>query len=175
MINLFLPDEYLKNVYEIDISSLKTRGIKTLICDIDNTLVTYDEKEPDQDLYLWFDKLKNNEISVVFISNNSYERVGIFNEKLGYLAYAKSNKPSRKMLRDAMIARGSDYRSTAIVGDQIFTDIFAGKRLKLYCILVKPIKDKKTLFFMLKRMLEKPILYYYKKRSSKYYLERSSK
>jgi len=35
--------------------------------------------------------------------------------------------------------------------------------LGLFCVLVKPIKDKKTLFFRTKRLLEKPILKRYMK------------
>ena len=66
-----------------------------------------------------------------------------------------------------MEAMGTTYADTAVLGDQIFTDVLAGKRLGLRCILVKPIKDKKSLFFFFKRLLEKPFLYLYKKKRHK--------
>jgi predicted HAD superfamily phosphohydrolase YqeG len=58
---------------------------------------------------------------------------------------------------------GTDITNTAVIGDQVFTDVWSAKRLGLYAILVKPIKDKTSLFFKSKRALEKPILKRYKK------------
>ncbi len=46
----------------------------------------------------------------------------------------------------------------AILGDQIFTDCLAAKRLGMKAYIVPPIKDKKNLFFRFKRLLEKPFL-----------------
>ena len=53
---------------------------------------------------------------------------------------------------------------TAGLGDQLLTDTLAVHRLDMISIIVPPIKDKKTLFFRFKRLLEKPfIARYYKK------------
>jgi len=99
-----------------------------------------------------------------FVSNNNIERVNEFNRDLQFFASADSIKPSRRKLRAAMEFMGTDKTNTAVIGDQIFTDVFAGKRLGLYTFLVKPIKDKKTLFFKVKRMFEKLILRMYFKK-----------
>ena len=40
----YVPDLYKKNIYIIDYNKLKTRGIKCLLFDLDNTLVPYNEK-----------------------------------------------------------------------------------------------------------------------------------
>ena len=48
--------------------------------------------------------------------------------------------------------------STVLIGDQIFTDVWTGKRAKVLTLLVEPIEDKETLFFKFKRMLEKMVL-----------------
>jgi predicted HAD superfamily phosphohydrolase YqeG len=53
------------------------------------------------------------------------------------------------------------------MGDQIFTDVWAGKRLGVRTILLPPIKDKRDIFTRFKRLLEKPILKYYRKRKEK--------
>jgi predicted HAD superfamily phosphohydrolase YqeG len=58
---------------------------------------------------------------------------------------------------------GTDNTNTAVIGDQVFTDVWSAKRLGLFAILVKPIKDKTNLFFRSKRALEKPILRRYAK------------
>ena len=56
---------------------------------------------------------------------------------------------------------------TASVGDQVFTDVLAANRAGLYSVLVKPIKDKKSLFFRFKRLLERPVIAKYRKETQK--------
>ena len=58
---------------------------------------------------------------------------------------------------------GEPKDRTAIIGDQVLTDVWAGKRQKIRTYLVPPINDKKNLFFRFKRMLEKPIIRKYYK------------
>jgi predicted HAD superfamily phosphohydrolase YqeG len=52
---------------------------------------------------------------------------------------------------------------TAMLGDQILTDCFAGKHIGLCAIIVPPIKDKTNLFFRFKRFLERPFIRKYAK------------
>lgn len=167
MLTMFIPDEYYDDIYEIDPKTLAGRGIKGVICDIDNTLVPYEEPEPTARVKAWLDRLKDAGIEVAFVSNNGSDRVERFNRELGYFAAPDSGKPSRRQLRAAMNAMGTNAANTVMLGDQIFTDVYAGKRLGLYCILVKPIKDKKTLLFRLKRLLERPIIALYKMKNRK--------
>ena len=41
---LFLPNEYVKNVYHVQPEDLKKRGIKGVITDLDNTLIEWDRQ-----------------------------------------------------------------------------------------------------------------------------------
>ena len=75
----FMPDIYLNDIYEITPEMLKERGIKAVLLDIDNTLVTYDDPKPTESVLKWLDALKNVGISAAFISNNHQERVELFN------------------------------------------------------------------------------------------------
>ena len=52
----------------------------------------------------------------------------------------------------------------AIMGDQVFTDVWAGHNAGIKTILVPPIKDKTDLFTKFKRLLEVPFLKIYNKR-----------
>ena len=54
------------------------------------------------------------------------------------------------------------YEETAGLGDQLLTDTLAAHRLGLISIIVPPIKDKTTLFFKSKRLIEKPFIKRYK-------------
>ena len=106
-------------------------------------------------------------ISVAFVSNNHEPRVALFCEGLGNYYHADSKKPSRRFLYEAMNYMKCDISNTASVGDQVFTDIWAAKRCGMRAFLVSPIKDKRTLFFRFKRLLERPVLYVYRRRTAK--------
>lgn len=154
----FMPDLYLRDIYGITPDFLKEKGIRAVLLDIDNTLVTYDDPKPTPSVLTWLQALKDNGIEAAFISNNHKDRVQLFNEELRYFATWDSGKPSGRCYRAAMKHLGTDKTNTAVIGDQVFTDVWSAKRLGLYAILVKPIKDKTSLFFRSKRALEKPIL-----------------
>ena len=47
---------------------------------------------------------------------------------------------------------------TAIMGDQLFTDVWSAQLVGVRSIVVPPIRDKKTFFFRFKRALETPFL-----------------
>ena len=161
---LLCPDHRFRDVYEIDPEWLRDLGVRAVLIDIDNTLVTYDDPEPTAPVLGWLGKLGDAGISVAFISNNERERVERFNSMLGFVAEWKAGKPLTGKSRRAMNALGVSPRETAVIGDQIFTDIRLGKKLGAgVTILVEPIKDKKTLFFRFKRLLEVPIKRRYEK------------
>ena len=76
----------------------------------------------------------------------------------GLPAYPDAGKPGSKYMKLALDELGADASCAAMLGDQLFTDAYAGKKLKMKAIILPPIKDKTTLFFRFKRALEKPIM-----------------
>ncbi len=165
MFETFLPDGIFENVYELTPERLLSKGIKALILDIDNTLVTYDDPIPTERVKNWLDELHSKGIQTAFVSNNHSERVERFCEGLGCYFHADAKKPSRKFMLEAMEHMKTDTSNTAAVGDQLFTDVWAATRCGMRSFLVPPIKDKKTPFFRFKRLLEKPFLRLYHKRN----------
>ncbi len=158
MKKLFSPD-YLLNTYsELTSEFLKEHNIKALILDIDNTLVPYEIAKPTNELKAWFSGLNEAGIQVSFVSNNNEDRVRAFNEELSYFATHKSKKPFTLNLKRAIRQMDVKAEETAVMGDQIFTDILAGNSLGALTVLVPPIKDKTDAFTKFKRLLEKPIL-----------------
>lgn len=152
-----LPDYYFGDIYQITPEFLLGIGARAVIADIDNTLVTYDDPEPTEDVLRWFDKLRGAGLRVAFVSNNTPERVGRFCASLDCFASADSGKPSVKAYRRAAEALGVEIRDCAVVGDQLFTDVLAAKRLGMKALIVKPIKDKLTPLFRIKRAGERLI------------------
>ncbi len=166
MFDYLSPDFYFKRYNDISPDFLKTNNIKTLLIDVDNTLAPYEQAEPDEHIMSWLNSLKNNGIKFAFISNNtSDKRIKRFNAKIGAPAFANSGKPfAAKNIGLALSQLNADKASAAFMGDQIFTDVCAGKFNGMRAILVPPIKDKTNLFFRFKRSLEKPILNHYFKK-----------
>lgn len=167
MLDKLQPDHYFDSFTDITPEFLLGENIKALMIDIDNTLAPYDMPAPDERILSWLSALEENGIGFAFISNNSSsKRIEIFNEKIGAPAFHNSKKPlAQKNIDIAMCALGAKKESTAFLGDQIFTDVCAGKIYGIRTILVPPIRDKKNLFFRFKRALERPIMKSYFKRN----------
>ena len=158
------PDRLLASYCDLSPAYLKERGIDVLIMDIDNTLAPYEQAEPDERIKAWIGEMKAAGIGLAFVSNNNWERVELFNREIGIPAFAKSGKPFGKTLRRVMTLYGTDADHTAMLGDQLLTDVFAGKHIGATALLVPPIKDKTTAFWRIKRALETPIIKKYAKK-----------
>ena len=102
-------------------------------------------------------------IKAALVSNNHEPRVKEFNPSLGLLAFWDSGQPGKKTLIKAMTLLGVTDRETAMLGDQLHTDSYAGKHIGLPTIIVPPIKDKTNLFFRFKRLCERPFIRKYAK------------
>ena len=164
---LLWPDETFSSFSEVRAEFLRARGVQALLCDIDNTLVTYDDAEPTEAVLTWLAEMKAAGITVGFLSNNEPARVGRFNEKLGLYAHAKAGKPKRRAALRFLESTGFLPQQTALLGDQLFTDVLCARLCGLQSFLVPPIKDKKTPFFRAKRLLERPFLHAFFKQRNK--------
>ena len=165
MRNPLMPDYMFRTFDEVTPEFLSTLGIRAILADIDNTLAPYEQSEPDERIRGWIASLSAAGISIAFVSNNNAERVDLFNRTLGVPAYPKSGKPFKKNLRKAMNVLGGTKETTVMLGDQLLTDALAGHNLGVKCIIVPPIRDKKSSFFRFKRWLERPVVKRFKKRN----------
>ena len=164
MCRYFSPDEYVETYRDVTPEFLEARNIRYLLLDIDNTLAPYEQPEPDENNLAWFSAMRTAGIKMAFVSNNAHMRVSLFNAKIGIPMFPKAKKPLRRYMRAAMEAIGASPCETAIMGDQLFTDTWAGRRVGIRTIALPPIKDKRDMGTRLKRLLERPILRAYHKR-----------
>lgn len=167
MIKKLYPTMYIKSIYEIDIEQLKEQGIKGIIFDIDNTLVPYDEVEPNNEIIRLFEKLIANKFKITLVSNNTRDRVVKFNEKLRVFALHESHKPLTKNFIKALRLMKCEKHEAVIVGDQIFTDVYGGNKAGIRTILVEPISDKDEWKTKVKRSLERKIIESYERHLQK--------
>ena len=128
--------------------------------DVDNTLVPHGADADERSIAL-FQRLKDLGFNTMLLSNNKEPRVKRFNEKIGSQYIYKAGKPGLKNYRKAMELMGTTPENTLFVGDQLFTDVWGAKRAGIYSILVKPIHPKEEIQIVLKRYLEKIVLFFY--------------
>lgn len=164
MFSQFYPDEYLESAYEIDYEAFYRQGIRGVIFDIDNTLVPHDAPADGHAIEL-FERLRRTGFRTMLLSNNKEPRVKSFADKVGTDYLYKAGKPGKAGYRRAMERMGTCERTTLFVGDQLFTDVWGAKRSEIYAILVKPIHPKEEIQIVLKRYLERIVLYFYLRRS----------
>ena len=154
----FTPTHMFGHYYEITPAFLSSIGVRALLIDIDNTLAPYEQPDPDDHIRAWFKFLQENGIRAALVSNNHRPRVEQFNRTLGLPAFWDSGKPKKKTLLLAMKTLGVSEKETAMLGDQLLTDAYAGKHIGLPALIVPPIKDKTNLFFRFKRWCERPFI-----------------
>lgn len=87
----------------------------------------------------------------------------MFNDDVQVNYIFKAGKPSVRNYKKAMEKMGTDEKNTLFVGDQIFTDVYGANRAGIRTILVKPIHPKEEIQIVLKRYLEKIVLFFYKR------------
>ena len=164
MFEIFYPDYKFNKVSDIPDSFFLEREIKWALLDIDNTLVPYTSPLPSDDAIAFLDRLESLGIKYIFVSNNDDNRVKLFCDNLGreYEFLAKARKPLTKKAKSALKKLGADIKNTVLIGDQVFTDVYCGKRLGITAVMVDPIEAKETPFFGFKRRMEKIVLKNYK-------------
>ncbi len=160
----FVPDIMYDSVFDITPEALKKRNIRAVVLDIDNTLVTYGVAEPTEEVIAWIDTLKKAGLLVAIASNNHEPRVALFNQKLGVFTTWESKKPFSRSVKAAAAHFGVKTEEIAVIGDQIFTDVWCARNAGSLAILVKPIPYPENLFFKCKRVLEKPFIRTYRRR-----------
>jgi len=163
MFERFFPDEWMDSAYEIDFEALYKEGYRGLIFDIDNTLVPHGEPADERAMQL-FSRLKKLGFACCLLSNNQLERVSSFNEKVDVRFIEDAHKPAIRNYVKAMEVMGTNKENTVFVGDQLFTDVWGAKRAGIRNILVKPIHPKEEIQIVLKRYLEKIVLFFYQRR-----------
>ncbi len=156
------PEYEFKSILDIEDGFFEKENIKYLLIDIDNTLVADNAPDADECSIAFLKRLEEKKIEFFLVSNNSEERVLSFNKNLGYRYIFRAGKPGKKKIKAVMREMNAKKEQTALIGDQIFTDLLAAKNAGIRMILVTPINTKiENTFFKVKRFFEKLV---YKRR-----------
>lgn len=160
MLQRFYPDCEAESAYRIDYAALYREGYRGVIFDIDNTLVPHGAPAT-QEAVEFFAKLREMGFSTMLLSNNKEPRVKSFADAVKSAYLHKAGKPGRAGYERAMKKMGTTAETTVFVGDQLFTDIWGAGKTGIRTFLTKPIHPKEEIQIVLKRYLEKIVLYFY--------------
>lgn len=156
----YLPDGYQKTIFEIDYDVLGASGIQTILFDLDNTVLPYDELDPSPEIVSLFRRIKSRGFTIVVISNNHQPRVKRFADAVECPYVFSAKKPfSWGFRKAARLGPTSDPDRILVIGDQFVTDVWGGKRLGYRVIVVDALKrETEKWFTRLNRKLEKIML-----------------
>lgn len=160
MLERFYPVEDRESAYKIDFEEMYNQGYRGIIFDIDNTLVPHGA-DADERAKALFARLGRLGFACCLLSNNQEDRVKRFHDGVHVPYIFDAHKPSVKGYQRAMERMGTCRENTFFVGDQIFTDIYGANRAGIHTVLVHPIHPKEEIQIVLKRYLEKIVLFFY--------------
>lgn len=154
----YYPTWITKSITDLDPISLKSHGVKAVITDLDNTLVAWDIKDSDLVAKRWIASLKDALIPVIVVSNNKDERVkkAVANLGIPYISFAL--KPAPWGIKRAIKKLNLNRNDVILVGDQVMTDLFAGKSAGVRTVLVQPLVNTDSWNTKINRVFEKPIM-----------------
>ena len=145
---------YVVSIFDLNYDLLKEKGIVGLLLDLDNTIVARNESQTSEELSRLTIELKKQGFKICLLSNNWGSRVKKIAGNMGVPVISRALKPMSWSYKLAMSKIGTKPSETAVIGDQLFTDILGGNRLGIYTILVKPVSGVDLPHTKLLRKLE---------------------
>jgi len=152
------PDSFADRLSGVSLDGLAARGIHGIIVDLDNTLVGYGRQHLEQEDAGWIADAVARGFRIVLVSNNFTGRVDRISADLGVPGISSALKPLPFGFLRALRLLQTPRRATAVVGDQLFTDVLGAKLLGLHSILTHPIVPHDWLGTKVLRLLERIVL-----------------
>ena len=135
----FRPTWMIESVYDLTPAQIKKHKIKVVLTDLDNTLIAWNNPNGTPQLKKWLAVMKENDIPVVVVSNNSYKRVKRAVAKLELPFISRALKPFGRGVNLAKKKYNLKDDEVVLIGDQLMTDIAAANSGNIKSILVKPL------------------------------------
>ena len=159
---LFKPQMRIGKMIDLTPEMLRSAGIRAVLLDIDNTMTTHNNPDPAEGVRDWIDRMKSQGFLLMVVSNNNGERVRKFSALLGLEFEGSAKKPMPVGFRRACRRLGVQPQETAVIGDQIFTDIMGGNLLGAYTVMTEMYEPETMVFFKVKRACERFIMKFWK-------------
>ncbi|MGO8747246.1 MAG: YqeG family HAD IIIA-type phosphatase [Thermoguttaceae bacterium] len=159
MFRIITPHLRIESVLELDLPRLRDMGLDSLMLDVDCTLKSYGATDLRPEILEWLDRLRGAGIGLCLLSNGRGGRIGALAERLKLPWVSVALKPLPFRCLAGLRRLGFDRKRTAVVGDQVFADVMAGRLAGLTTILVRPIQpEEEPWFARMKRPLERVLM-----------------
>jgi HAD superfamily phosphatase (TIGR01668 family) len=158
LLRFITPHVRLARVLELRAADLRRWGLDGLLLDLDCTLKDYRAETIGAEVVAWAAALRAEGVGLCLLSNGGPAKVGAFAAALGIPGVSRAFKPLPFGCRVALGKLGLDRRRVALVGDQLFADVLAGRLAGVVTILVPPTSPDEPWFTRLKRPLERWVL-----------------
>lgn len=146
------------SLHQVSAEILRELGVRGVLVDLDDTLLASGADAVDPANASWLASLTPAGFPVVILSNGEPARVAALAERFGCRALPLSGKPFAPAFRRALRMLGTRPAETAMIGDQLFTDVLGANLAGLTSILVRPLSPGKLPHTRMLRHLERMIL-----------------
>lgn len=136
------PDMRVERIQDIDLPLLWNQGIRGLIFDLDNTITPWHQYAANDEIIRWFEQVRQYGFQACILSNSGEAKTAQVSEWLDVPVLSDSRKPRAYGFRRAGRLLQLPPRHLAMIGDQIFTDIWGGNRAGLFTILTEKLADE---------------------------------
>ncbi|MGM9600963.1 MAG: YqeG family HAD IIIA-type phosphatase [Faecousia sp.] len=153
----FLPAMMVDSVTQLSPEFLRSKGIRLLMLDFDNTIVPYTTDTPTEEMAAWLEKMKASEIPICVVSNSKRDRVKVFCSRMDIPCITHARKPFSKGIRECLRKFDVQPGQCALAGDQIYTDTLGANGCNVQSILVKAIHNH-NIWLKLRHVAERPFI-----------------
>src|SRR2546425_1977658 len=157
MLKWLIPTSYAPSVLALNPRALAAEGIRGLILDLDNTVVAWNASAPTEPVRQWVGRVRETGVRMCIVSNNFSSRTQAIGRALNVPVVAAAGQPIPWGFRRAMALMGTRAGHTALIGDQVVTDILGGNPLGGRTILVGPLSGQEVPTTRPSRPLERPV------------------
>ena len=155
---LFCPDLRKRHITDLRPDELRALGVRGILLDADNTLSAHKSGVPAEGVSEWLEQMRSEGFVLMLASNAKVERIVPFAESLGLPCEGMCCKPLPAGVLRAAGHLKIPPEEIVLIGDQVFTDLLAGKAAGMKTVLVSPWQMETSRSFRIKRALEKPFL-----------------
>lgn len=159
MLKMISPNIYVDSIHDIALDELKKSQIKGFILDLDNTITLWNSNEISMQVEEWFKTIKSMGFKACILSNNGEKRIVQVAQQLNIPFIHRAAKPNPRSFLRAVRLMGLQREETAVIGDQLFTDMLGGNRAGLFTILVVPLDRREFIGTKISRLMEKLVMH----------------
>ncbi|TYC50179.1 YqeG family HAD IIIA-type phosphatase [Weissella muntiaci] len=157
MTEKFTPTWMVDAIYKLTPEQLRKHGIKAVLTDLDNTLIAWNNPDGTTELHEWLQAMREADIPVLIVSNNSSKRIARVASPLKLAFVARALKPMTFGLASAVKELNLTKADVVMVGDQLLTDVWAANNYGVRSILVKPLIETDQWNTQINRFFEKGV------------------